>query len=211
MTVESIIQDRNITDVVHFTTQLGLTGIFHHRQVRAQNLLREDETLQFILRINTQRNMDPSWKGFVNLSISRINLPLLESSQRWHPDVQWRILVFDPMVLTHPNVHFVTTNNAYWQHLERGTGPASLLRLFNQQVAGVYGRPVNRTALMPESWPTDEKAEVLYPTALSTDFLRRIIVPTDEDAESVAGQAATFQHPPVTIDVEPGLFQQSVI
>lgn len=207
MSIDEIITQRGIADVVHFTTHLGLTGILHQRQVKAQQHLRDDETLQFILTINTQRNMDPAWKSFVNLSITRINVPLFGSSQRWHPAVQWRILVFDPIILTHENVHFVTTNNAYWQHLVRGVGPTSLERLFETTVLGVYGNPVNRTLEMPDNWTTDEKAEVLYPNALSTDFLRRIIVPNEQEEESVAGQLATFQHPPVQIVINPNHFQ----
>lgn len=147
--------------------------------------------------------MDPAWKGYVNLSISRINTPLFGSSQNWHPDAQWRILVFDPSILTHPDVHFVTTNNAYWQHLRRGTGPAALECLFEDRVLGVYGHPVIRTPGMPANWTTDEKAEVLYPKSISTDFLKRIIVPSECDAESVAGQISTFGHHSVQIDIEP--------
>ena len=207
MSKEDIIRQRGINEIVHFTTHSGLTGILHQQQVQAQNHLRTNDTLQFILKINTPRNFDPAWKNYVNLSISRINLPLLGSSQRWHPDANWRILVFDPVVLTHDNVHFVTTNNAYFQHLERGTGPADFEKLFSQRVLGVYGQPVDRPPDHPPHWTTDIKAEVLYPNALSTEYLRRIIVPTEADAESVAGQLFTLQHPSVPIDIEPQHFQ----
>lgn len=208
MSKEEITRLRGISEVVHFTTHLGLTGILHQRQVQSQNLLRANDTLQFILRINTPKNFDPAWKDYVNLSISRINLPLLGSSQRWHPDANWRILVFDPMVLTHDNVHFVTTNNAYWQHLERGTGPDDFERLFSPRVASIYGQIIDRPVDHPPHWTTDVKAEVLYPNSLSTEYLRRIIVPTELDAESVAGQLSSVQHSPVPIDIEPQQFYQ---
>lgn len=207
MSVEQIIAAREIREILHFTTQFGLTGILHHRLVKSRNLLPEDKSLQYILKLNTTRNMDPAWKSYVNLSISRINSELFGHSKRWHPDVKWRVLAFDPIILTHADVHFVTTNNAYFMHLERGTGPDALEKLFQPRVNGVYGSQAQRTPDMHASWTTDVQAEVLYPTQLSTDYLRRIIVPTQADAETVAGKIASLGHPAVSIDIDPEAFR----
>ncbi len=207
MSIEDIIKERNITEVVHFTTQQGLTGILHQQKVQARAFLGDDKALEYILKINTQKNFDPEWKKYVNLSIMRINLSLFGPSQYWHPDAKWRILAFDPAILSHPDVQFVTTNNAYRWHLDRGTGPESLSKLFAPEVKGVRGTITKRTESMPSNWTTDIQAEVLYPTAVSTAFLQRIIVQSQEDAESVAAKLAALSHPKVPIVIMPEAFR----
>jgi hypothetical protein len=206
VTIEQIIQERQISEILHFTTSDGLTGILHERQVKARAFLKDDETLAFILKLNTQKNYDPDWKQFVNLSISRINHSLFGYSKHWHPDARWRILAFDPVILTHNGVHFVTTNNAYWQHLVRGTGALALARLFDPEVKGIYDNRIGRTEHMPTFWTTDVQAEVLYPKAVPTTFLRTIYVRTPAEADSVAGKIATLQHADVSIVVCPEKF-----
>ena len=206
MTVEEIIARRGITEVVHFTTHPGLTGILHEREVRARALLKTDETVEFILKLNTTKVYDPNWKGYVNLSISRINRSLFGYSENWHPEESWRILAFDPTVMCHEGVQFVTTNNAYWQHLHRGLGGEALEALFRDEVKGIYGTPIRRTSGMSDSWTTDVQAEVLYPKGLSTKFLRAIYVRTQEEEESVVGLLSTLQHPAVPIQINARLF-----
>jgi hypothetical protein len=189
MTIDALIAKRGITEIVHYTTHLGLTGVLATKSLKCKNQLRAEQNLIHILKINTQREFDPEWNGYVHLSISRINSQLFGCSWgSWHRDARWRILAFDPIITTHAGVQFVTTNNAYWQHLKRGKGAASLEALFADTVAGRYGTRIKREEGMPENLTTCEQAEVLYPEAVSTDFLRRIYVPSAEDQNEVAGQ-----------------------
>lgn len=207
MSIEKIIAKRGITEVVHFTTHLGLTGILHHEALKARASLNADQTLEFILKLNTSKIFDAPWKGYVNLSISRINKALFGYSENWHPNESWRILSFDPTILTHEGVNFVTTNNAYWQHLQRGAGAESLEALFADEVHGVYGKPIRRVEGMPNSWTTDVQAEVLYPDSVSTKFLKAIYVRAGQDADDVAGLRAALQHPEVPINIAPEKFE----
>jgi hypothetical protein len=206
VSISEIIKDRQITEVLHFTTRQGLTGILHQREVKARTLLRTDETLAFILKLNTEKVYDPEWKNYINLSISRINRTLFGISEGWHSDQEWRILSFDPEILCHSGVWFVTTNNAYWQHLRRGQGPAAFKQLFEPRVASRYGKIISRTAEMPDCWTTDSQAEVLYPERLSTKYLRKIYVRTDAESDSVASKLAALQHPQVPIEIRPEQF-----
>jgi len=194
-------------EVVHFTTHLGLTGILHHRAIKARQSLNKDQMLEFILKLNTTKIFDAPWKGYVNLSISRINTALFGYSENWHPRESWRILAFDPSIMAHDGVHFVTTNNAYWQHLRRGIGAESLDALFADEVQGIYGKPIRRVAGMPDTWTTDVQAEVLYPSSVSTKFLKSIYVRTGQEADDVAGLLAALQHPEVPIRLAPEMFQ----
>ena len=206
MTIEEIINQRGIAEVVHFTTHPGLTGILHQREIKARSLLKADQILEFILKLNTAKVFDAPWKGHVNLSISRINKALFGYSENWHPNENWRILAFDPSIMCHEGVNFVTTNNAYSQHLHRGVGAQSLNALFADEIQGIYGKPIRRVPGMKDSWTTDVQAEVLYPGTLSTKFLKSIYVRTQDDEDSVAGTLAALQHPEVQIKIAPELF-----
>jgi hypothetical protein len=206
MTIEEIVESRRISEIVHFTTHLGLTGVLHQRTVKARSFLQNDLSLEFILKLNTKKVFDARWKGYVNLSVSRINKALFGYSENWHPEQNWRILAFDPMILTHPDVHFVTTNNAYSQHLKRGKDAAALEALFASEVAGIYGETIRRKPGTPDNYTTDVQAEVLYPHSLSTEFLRKVYVRTQAEADEVAGLFSALQHPEVPITVEPHRF-----
>lgn len=207
MSITDLIFRRGIVEILHFTSLEGFTGIIHERCVKARSLLIGTKSLEFIRRENTPKILDEEWKGYVNLSISKINLELLGHSKRWHPTQSWRILSFDPVILTHHEVFFVTTNNAYWMHLERSRGVEGLERMFAEKVRGKFGYWINRTTDMPINWTTDPQAEVLYPHELSTDHLRKVYVPTSADEDSVVAVLATLEHPQIVVEVRPDLFQ----
>lgn len=207
MTIQEIVKARGITEVLHFTTHKGLTGILDSRFVKSRPRLSSSQRLEFILNLNTQRVLDRDWEDFVNLSISRINNILYGISSRvWHPDVDWYILCFDPEILSHPGVWFSTTNNAYHQHTIRGQGATGLVKLFAPSVAAVYGRPVIRQADQLACCPTCPQAEVLYPEELSTSYLRKIYVKTPEEHDSVHGQMNVFEMRGVQVIVDSSKF-----
>lgn len=207
MSVESIIQRRGISEVLHFTTNLGLAGVLATHALKCKNQLRADQYLAHIVKINTQKEFDPEWNDHVHLSISRINAWLYGiSSGAWHPDLRWRILSFDPIILTHSGVHFVTTNNAYRWHLSRGQSPEDLEALFADEVAGRYGVTQKRGMKMPPQYTTCEQAELLYPGSVSTDFLRLIYVKTPDDQAEVSGQLYATGLRRIEVVVEPDKF-----
>lgn len=207
MNINQIITKRDITEVVHFTTHLGLTGVLATKALKCKDQLKQEQYLSHILKINTQKELDPGWSGHVHLSLTRINSRLYGiSSGKWHPDARWRILAFDAEIITHPEVHFVTTNNAYWQHLKRGKGAAALEALFADKVEGLCGAIQQRGKKHPSNVPTCEQAEVLYPSAISTDYLRRIYVKTPDDENEVAAQLYATGHKKIEVVADPKKF-----
>ena len=201
MTIRQIIDERGIAEVLHFTTHKGLVGTLASRALQSRYRLPEDQYLQHILHVNAAVRPEANaffdksdnWLDYVNLSISEINRRYFEVSERWHADgdVWWAILSFDPVVMTHENVVFATTNNAY-DLCERERGAPGLNALFAQSI----GRKapswrVYRGARSTEL-PTCEQAEVLYPAAVSTDFLRRVYVREEEHQDQVAGWLEEF-------------------
>ncbi|MDF2389037.1 DUF4433 domain-containing protein [Nostoc ellipsosporum NOK] len=206
MTVQTFIDQRDIREVLHFTTNRGLVGTLASRALKSRFRLPEDQYLQHILHVNAavrpeeSEYFDKSENSldYVNLSISEINRRYFEVSERWHKDgdVWWAILSFDAAVMTHDNVVFATTNNSY-DSCRRGRGEEGLSALF----APVIDR--KKATAWKASWkayrgirtaelPTCEQAEVLYPAAVSTDFLRRVYVREEEHQDQVSGWLEEF-------------------
>lgn len=207
MSVEKIITSRGITEIVHYTSEEGLTGVLATCALKCKNKLRCDQYIEHILKINTQKEFDPEWNTHVHLSISTINSWLFGfSAGRWHTQAKWRILAFDPVILTHSDVHFVTTNNAYKDHLSRDKGAKGLEALFAGKVKSRYGREICRLPTIASNLTTDPQAEVLYPDAVSTQFLRRIYVATEADENAVAAQLHVFKYTGIDLSVAPEKF-----
>ena len=205
MTIAEIVERRGITEVVHFTTGRGLTGVLDTKAVLSRARVKAEERLEYIIQLNCPTVLDEAWEDFVNLSVTRINRSLFKSSSRkWHPDHSWALLAFDPVILEHKGVVFTTTNNAYANVVKRASGPEGLEALFAKRIPwGYYGSICTRGRDMTDNLATDEQAEVLYPESVSTEFLQTIYVAEHTHADAVCAQLALVGHREVTVMVDP--------
>lgn len=210
MTIEEIIQRRDIREVLHFTTSAGLLGILASAAIKSRAGLKDDQRLEFILKLNTPIVRDTGWEDYVNFSLTRINNNLFGiSSERWHPDVWWCVLSFNPAILTHAGVVFTTTNNIY-TGVQRGQGPEAMEAMYSKNVVRWVGNTIRRTRDMPPCVTTCEQAEVLYPRELSTDHLRTVYVRTEEDQDDVHGQLEGVRHRSIEVIVDPEKFTGAI-
>jgi hypothetical protein len=207
--VLATISERNIQEVLHFTTSKGLLGILYTRKVLPRSLLPDEKHVEHIYTPNALTRRDPDWTEYVNLSISRINSRFFNiSSQQWHQDEElwWCVLSFSPVILAHEGVLFATTNNMYTGCI-RAAGFTGLEALFAESIQQWTGRTVVRRPEMAPFWTTDQQAEVLYPGPLSTDFLQRIYVVTDRHQDLIHAQRAAIQHREVEVVVREDVFE----
>lgn len=181
----TLIAQRKIEEVLHFTRHSGLTGIVASGKSLSRIQLPEEERLEFIYEYNADRVLDPEWADYVNMSISRINIDFFNKARNWHPDDTWYILSYRPEILTHEGVFFSTTNNIY-SGVRRVAGLAGLQALFNDSVHQYQTRYARRYDEMPSHYPTCRQAEVLYPRELSNDYLQRIYVQKEEDTDQTS-------------------------
>jgi hypothetical protein len=191
MAILSLVHERAIREVLHFTTNLGLIGILAKGSVLSRRRLPEDRYLEHIYSPNCELRKDTHWLDYVNLSISRINDWMFETSERWHQvdNIWWATLSFNPSILADPGVTFTTTNNIY-PAARRGQGAPGLAALFEDVVLGRYSTSHTRSGHL-DSWPTDRQAEVLYPGALPLlHRLQRIYVRTGDHVDAVEGMFA---------------------
>ncbi|MCX4856653.1 DarT ssDNA thymidine ADP-ribosyltransferase family protein [Streptomyces canus] len=208
-TIDSIIRTRGIAEVLHFTTNNGLLGILGTASVQSRKRLPEERYVEHILKFNCATRKDRPWLDYVNLSISRINDWMFDSSERWHEvdKVWWAALSFAPSILTDPGVYFTTTNNIY-PAVRRGTGPDGLGALFAPEVRGRYSERIVRGVSYPPNWTTDRQAEVLYPAQLSLTELQRIYVREEHHADDISGWFASFpKTTPVPVVCAPEVFR----
>lgn len=179
--VSGLARQRGVTEVVHFTTDLGLLGILTVGCVLSRKRLSEENWLRHILTVNAERRWDYNWLDYVNLSVSNINRNFFGISVNWHCRELgrwWCILSFLPEILDHKDVWFSTTNNGY-PATQRAQGVEGFEALFADQVAGRYGTMTDRMD-RPSYLPTDPQAEILYPEKLSLNFLQHVYVLEDD-------------------------------
>jgi hypothetical protein len=205
--IEEIIERREITEVLHFTTHRGLLGALYSGAVKSRKRLPAEVDLQYIYQPNANFRKDHAWLDYVNLSISRINNEFFRTSCRWHraEDLWWCIMSFDPVTMTHDGVYFATTNNMY-TGVSRGKGPVSLESLFAQRVIRWSGNIAVRGSDLPNDSTTCVQAEMLYPGEISMKYLRRIYVVRAEDMDEVHAQLAMTGFQAVDVLVMPEKF-----
>ena len=181
---------RGISDIVHFTTTRGALGVLASGALKSRKRLSKDQHLEHVYRPNARLRKDTPWLDYVNLSISRINDWMFDTSVKWHADEQnpWVVLAFDPALLGAPGVVFTTTNNIY-PACRRAEGLEGFNGLFADSVRGRYSWLHDRTGKQA-NWPTDRQAEVLYPGELPRTYLHRIDVQLGETEETIHGMLA---------------------
>lgn len=209
MDIIDAIKKRDITEVVHFTTNSGLLGMLVSNGILPNAQLKEEQTLSFIFEQNSEsrKERDKNWLNYVNLSISKPNYEFLSYSKyrRQHQDIFWVLLSISPEILTHENVYFTTTNNIY-PSCARGTGYEAFERMFAEKVTGRYQSDIIRKANSPINQTTCEQAEVLYPGVIPMSYVNKIYVCCDDDRFSVAGQLSFFEK--IDIIVDPSIFER---
>lgn len=206
-------------EVLHFTTNRGLTGALAEGFLLSRPLLGKSDLLRHVLKFNSTNRPEESayfdktkdWIRYVNLSISEINRRFFEISQGWHLDDDdwWCIISFDTQIMTHRDVFFATTNNGYDQ-CRRDSGESGFDALFATQVArksSGHNGPWNISrASRTDQLTTCEQAEVLYPEKLSLEHLIRIYVMEEEHHDRARGLLRDFHYSDVEVDVRPDKF-----
>ena len=212
MSIAAAVSARGIAEVLHFTTNVGLTGVLATKKVLSRTRLPAESYLEHIYKPNcADRSWDIEWHDYVNLSISEINSRLFGiCKNKWYAAIRgwWCILSFESDILTHPGVFFATTNNRY-SGVRQTDGIAGLEALFADRVHQYDRRYAIRTKLHRACDPTCFQAEALYPAELSTTHLRRIYFRDADHAAEAEGIIAATDHAPVPCVVAPERFKTS--
>lgn len=180
MSIAAFRVQKNIAEIVHFTTNKGLLGTFLTGALLPRSMLAEHDLLEFILKYNAARRTDDEWFGRNSLSVNEINDRFWDIQSRKHGDIWWCILSFDPVILEHDDVWFATTNNAY-PGVKRAKGLEGLERIYADEIEHGWNWPKHTRKGVRECDPTCRQAEVLYPGPLPSKYLRKIYVATETE------------------------------
>ena len=198
--------ERDITNIVHFTRTNGLKGILSTGVVKCRRDLPEEDRVKHVYEPNAyDRSRDLDWHGYINLSVTKINIHMFNRSKNWHQEDNWVILVFDPKILGDPGVVFCTTNNAY-PVIKRCRGIQGFEQMFAPQVPWGYHGYIHNRTYRNSNQPTDPQAEVLYPFELSLEYLKALIVRDELTYEEVFGISSHFPYDP-SITIKPEAFE----
>lgn len=207
MTILDLAHERGVREIVHFTTNKGLLGVLYTKTLRSRARLADDQRLEHILKLNSATRKDTDWLDYVNLSVSQINAWFFSCSGRWHAydDIWWAVLAFSPEILNHEGVVFASTNNIY-TNVRRQEGEDGFQALFAPTITRWVGNVVDRHVSRPSYLTTCEQAEVLYPAEVSTEWLRRIYVRSEDHVDEVHAQIGAVGHRAVEVVVDASKF-----
>ncbi len=213
--VSKLAEACKISEIVHFSTNRGLTGCLHSGYVYPRSKLKTEQQIEHILTLNAPFRAEAedwfdrteSWIDYVNLSISEITANLFGFSLKWHAgkDLYWVIMSFDPSLLDDDGVYFSTTNNIY-EHTSRAKGTDGFEALFRPAIR----RKGNWTAYRKSRashLSTCEQAEVLYPAGLDMKYLRRVYVREADQKDRVYALLSNFDRSDVEVIVDAKKFE----
>lgn len=199
---------RGVSELLHFTTSHGVLGSLYSKYLKSRQRLEGDKLVEYLFKPNSTFRKDAAYLDYVNLSLESINQPFYQiCADKWHKheDIFWAIMSFDPNIMDHDGVTFATTNNMYTS-VAHGVGYAGYGSLFADRVHRYQNNFAVRASDMPNSYPTCEQAEVLYPGEISTTYLRHIYTKTEQDKSEVIGFLKATYHDPVDVTVQPDRF-----
>lgn len=206
------IDKRGVSELVHFTTNHGTLGSLYTKYLKSRARLQGDPLVEYLFKPNAAFRKDVAYLDHISLSLDNINFHYYQtSSGSWHrnADVFWAVMAFDPAIMDHDGVEFATTNNIYTS-VRRGVGQAGFDAMFADRIAHWGAKQAVRETALPESMPTCEQAEVLYPGEISTQYLRRIYTQTEANQSEVMGFLKGTFHDHVEVVVDPRRFERRV-
>lgn len=218
MSSEILFNQRNITEILHFTTHFGILGTLAKGALMSREQLPKDDYLEHILQVNSKSRPEEAeffdksenWLNYVNLSLSEINKRFFDVSQRWHKgnsDIWWGILSFNANIIAHPNVYFATTNNGY-EHCQRNLGGKGFEALFVPKIKRKENWCAYR-GTRRDTLPTCEQAELLYPEQLLVKHLQTIYVQNGDQYDLTRTWLLEFNHRHVNVVICPEKFTGS--
>jgi ssDNA thymidine ADP-ribosyltransferase, DarT len=164
-------QLRGITRLCHFTPSRNLGHIASSSDgVRSSSALRSDQSACFTA---TDTKRIDGYTGHISCSIEYPNAWYLSKAEALEPLFKdWVVLFVAPHYIWHPATHYCPRNAAANSGGQVVGSLSGFQSLFAQSIAGAYGKTNTRGTKHLTCSPTDDQAEVLVGTNItSSDIL----------------------------------------
>ncbi|MEW5121010.1 DarT ssDNA thymidine ADP-ribosyltransferase family protein [Citrobacter freundii] len=170
MTIQQIVQHRNITRLLHFTHADNLSSIITNGLVSRQYLDAQDMNYELNDELRLEGHLDATC-----LSISFPNSLMFYKYRNLKPG-DWVILAIDPSVLWIKNCAFYPTNAASStvrsNEIADMQGPSALNAMFAETVGSI-----TRDQSLNDKYTTDVQAEVLVFDKIEPSYILKVIHP----------------------------------
>lgn len=167
--IRSVVDDRGVEDLLHFTQAANLLGIISSGLLSRRELVKPMCSAYTSAKYRLDESDDA-----VSLSISRVNGAMFSSKRRKSGHSNWVILVLSPEILWTHSCRFCWCNAAKSEiknHRGRLDGPWAFERMFS-------GDFESRSGLEP-MFPTDPEAEVQVMERIDQKYIRGALVNQD--------------------------------
>ena len=170
--IKTIIKDREITELIHFTSTRGLEGIYRAKHILSRFELENSDFVddnEILFNSNDAFRMEG--KKYINLSVSYPNKSLFnrfKHRKESDPTIGWCILKLNPNVLLDDSLKcFFSVTNAANSAAKNDYGiksdAESFKRMFNDTVVvkNSYGSKTYNRLGLKKNQTTDNQAEIL--------------------------------------------------
>lgn len=189
LTVQRVVQERNISCLVHFTRLSNLNKILTEG-LRPRKDLEKEECCFFSDSLRLDGHPE-----CIALSVSFPNYRMLYSLRCANPEEKWVFLLLQPSILWEKSCAFYRTNAANRIYssidIDNRKGVRSFLEMFEEQektfVANneVISAKVREYFKFPNRYTTDPQAEVLCCEPIEVGYIVKIFFKTDSDKQSI--------------------------
>ncbi|WP_281549172.1 DarT ssDNA thymidine ADP-ribosyltransferase family protein [Kluyvera cryocrescens] len=178
MTIQEVIQQRDITRLFHFTHSDNLSSILENGLLSRLEL--DDEDNEYDYEFNDENRIEGHLDATC-LSISFPNALMFWKYRKLKPG-NWVILEIDPSILWTKDCAFYPTNaasnNVRFKDLELMKGGEAFSALFSDEVFGTQ-----RDVGLPAKYTTDVQAEVLVFDKIDQEYIVNTYHPNKESAQ----------------------------
>ncbi|WNK22483.1 DarT ssDNA thymidine ADP-ribosyltransferase family protein [Providencia hangzhouensis] len=187
MTLQKIVQERNITKLFHFTHSDNLSSIIQ-RGLKSKKEL-DDE------KIAHNHNDDKRLDGHTNAICLSISYPNAKMFYKYRQEKQgdWILLEISPTILWDKDCAFYPTNaasnNVRMNKVSLMQGVSAFNAMFEDSIFAI-----ERCSTLPTEFTTDVQAEVLVFDRIEASYIQKVIHPNEASATRFRCLDTTLQH-----------------
>lgn len=191
LTVQRVVQERNISCLVHFTRLSNLNNILT-KGLRSRKDLEKEECCSFSDSLRLDGHTE-----CISLSVSFPNYKMFYSLRCDNLEEKWVVLLLQPSILWEKNCAFYRTNAANMMYrsidIDNRKRVGSFLEMFEEQERTfvnnnneVISAKVREYFELPDKYTTDPQAEVLCCEPIEVGYIAKIFFKTDSDKQSIS-------------------------
>lgn len=170
MSIEQYANSRGIRSLIHFTRKDNVASILQHGLVRRDVLVKNGFN-------NYNDHIRVDYTSAICTTISFPNYKMFFPLRSANPSIEWAVLEIEPRALWELDCAFCTTNAASASVTAINIDERKSLDAFQAMFGDASGK-IRQTLNIPEEYPTDPQAEVLFINGIPRQYIKSVNVKT---------------------------------